>query len=325
MKFSIILPIHNVEKYLAACIDSILSQTFRDFELILVNDGSTDRSPAICDDYAKKDSRIRVIHKINGGVSEARNCGLKAAKGEYIFFIDSDDFLSGETVLSEISAKTHGDVDVVAFKFKEWYESSGTYGDCKFSFAGVGSPERATDDILCQLIDRDAYYNSAWSKVIKREILVNNRIEFEQGLLGEDNDWYYKVIQHINHLVLLDRVFYIYRQRAGSITKTHSLKNLTDLLYIIDKWTSKIGAGGNASIVGNDRVILHSLAKQYCHAIIMYSSMGQKTELDSQLRKFSYLLRYSKNRRVLIFRTMYRLVGIRGILSLLKLIRKIKK
>lgn len=96
-KISVIVPVYNVEKYLSRCIDSIISQTFSDFELILVDDGSTDSSGKICDEYGKKDGRVKVIHKRNGGLSSARNCGLENAKGNYICFVDSDDWISSVT------------------------------------------------------------------------------------------------------------------------------------------------------------------------------------------------------------------------------------
>ena len=106
LKFSIILPIYNVEKYLPKCVESILSQTFTDYEIILVDDGSTDNSPAICDKFAKEHSNIKVIHKVNGGQSEARNLGADTANGEYIIFIDSDDFIIKNDFLEKINKKS---------------------------------------------------------------------------------------------------------------------------------------------------------------------------------------------------------------------------
>ena len=103
MRFSVILPIYKVEKYLAECVDSILKQSFSDYEIILVDDGSPDTSGAICDEYAKKDARVRVIHKKNGGLSDARNAGFEIACGEYVVFIDSDDYVTDADFLKKIS------------------------------------------------------------------------------------------------------------------------------------------------------------------------------------------------------------------------------
>ena len=105
MRFSIVIPIYKVEKYLRPCIDSVLQQTFRDFELILVDDGSPDSCPQICDEYAAKDARVKVVHKINGGQASARNAGLEVAQGDYVCYVDSDDYLIDNKVLERLLEK----------------------------------------------------------------------------------------------------------------------------------------------------------------------------------------------------------------------------
>ena len=129
MKLSIVVPVYNVEQYLHQCIDSILHQTFQDFELILVDDGSPDDCPKICDEYAKNDSRIKVIHKTNGGLSSARNAGLQIARGEYISFIDSDDFLDPITYTHVFSIFNKENVDVVIFGRYEVYGKNYVLGE----------------------------------------------------------------------------------------------------------------------------------------------------------------------------------------------------
>lgn len=321
MKFSIILPIYKVEKYLRPCVDSILNQTFKDFEVILVDDGSPDSSPLICDEYAQKDARVQVIHKENGGLSDARNVGLKHASGEYIFFIDSDDYLIDDNVLLRISQKLKCNPDVVAFKAIKWFETNGELSHTTTDLS-VSDDRLTACEKYIELIDKDSYSNSAWSKVIKRTLLVENNIEFEKGLLGEDNDWYYKVIGVLSSLELIDEPLYVYRQRAGSITKTYKNKNLEHLLWIIAKWTNYVNDG---DMTDNKKVIRNSLAKQYCHAIIGYSSLENPQEYYPQLKKYSYLLKYSANPRVKTFRKMYKLIGLDGIILLLRLRKLIKK
>lgn len=321
MKLSIILPVYNVEKYLRPCIDSILSQTFKDYEIILVDDGSKDSSGKMCDEYSVKYDFITTIHKSNGGLSDARNVGLKQAKGEYIFFIDSDDYLIDKNVLQRISQKLKYNPDVVAFKSIKWFETSGELSHTTTDLSV--SDERLTAcEKYIELIDKDTYSNSAWSKVIKRSLLIDNKIEFEIGLLGEDNDWYYKVVGVLSSLELIDEPLYVYRQRAGSITKTYKNKNLGDLLWIIEKWTDYIN---EREMTDNKKVIRNSLAKQYCHAIIGYSSLENPKEYYPQLKKYSYLLKYSSNPRVNAFRKMYKLMGLKGIIFLLRLRKVIKK
>jgi len=321
MTFSIILPIYNVEKYLSACIDSVLTQTFKDYEVILVDDGSTDTSPLICEKYADLHPCIHVIHKPNGGLSDARNVGLKAATGEYVFFVDSDDYLIDNSVLSRIVDKLNGKPDVVTFKSIKWFESTGKTGTNTDDLS-VSSDSLQPYEKYLELIDKDTYSNSAWSKVIKRTILTDHHIEFEKGLLGEDNDWYYKVVSHLSSLELINEPLYVYRQRAGSITKTYTAKNMEHLLWIIEKWTKFVNEG---ELTGNKKVIRNSLAKQYCHAIIGYCSLKEAEGFYPRLKKLNYLLQYSNNPRVKAFRRINNFVGLRGTIALLRIRKMIVK
>ena len=128
MTFSIIIPVYKVEKYLNQCVDSVLNQSFKDFELILVDDGSPDNCPRICDDYAKKDARVKVIHQQNGGQACARNTGLSYAVGMYIIFLDSDDYLIDSTALEKINDKTVAEPDVTLYGYRKLFESDGSFG-----------------------------------------------------------------------------------------------------------------------------------------------------------------------------------------------------
>lgn len=223
--FSVILPIYNVDRYLAECLDRVLCQSFKDYEIILVDDGSTDSSPAICDEYAAKYGFIKVIHKPNGGLSDARNVGLNAACGEYVFFVDSDDYLLDNRALEKIFQRLETCPDVVMFKSVKWFESTGQLGKCDVNL--VVSPQATTPArMYLEMIDNGSFTTCAWNKVLRRKLLIDNYIEFEKGLLGEDNDWYYKVVTQVTSLVLIDEVFYVYRQRAGSITKSATKKTL---------------------------------------------------------------------------------------------------
>ncbi|MBR1467650.1 MAG: glycosyltransferase family 2 protein [Bacteroidaceae bacterium] len=319
MKFSIILPVYKVEKYLHECIDSILNQSFCDFEVILVDDGSPDKCPQICEEYAKKDNRIKVIHKANGGQADARNVGLEAAKGEYICYIDSDDFLAHNGVLQLLAEKTKGNPEIVHYKFKERFESDGHIANCRFDYK-VPTKGRSLADIYGDLIDKDAYYNSAWSKIIRRELLLENNIRFEKGIVGEDNEWYYHVIMVANSLVLVDEPLYVYRRRQGSTTTSTTRKNLLDQLYVLEKWEKILkNKGGDPRA----KVVKGSLAKQYCSALIIYAGLRGVSDLYPQLKEKDYLLNYSKTKRVVTFRQAKKIVGLRGLIFGLMLIKKL--
>lgn len=320
-KFSVIIPIYNVEKYLKECIDSVLRQSFNDYELILVDDGSTDSSGMICDDYAKSNNKISVIHKPNGGQSDARNVGLQQAKGEYICFIDSDDYWCEDSVLETLNDKTQRAADVILFKFKKYFESSGQFAPCSFSIEIPLHITDSTEKMLC-LIDKDAYNNSPCSKSIKHSVLTGNNIEFEKGLLGEDIDWYYKVVVKAKSYEVIDTVFMIYRQRSDSTTKSATIKNIKDLLWIIEKWSGVVADGIKEERVYE--VIRANLAKQYCNLLIGYASLRDKRKIEylGRIQRLSYLLRYSKNKRVRYFRLAASLVGLKGVFAIVCLIRK---
>lgn len=319
MKFSLILPIYRVQQFLTQCIDSILAQTFQDFEIILVDDGSPDESPRICDEYASKDLRISVVHQKNAGQAAARNVGLAIAKGEYVAFVDSDDFLIDENVLQKIADASHSNPDVIHYKFVEWFESDGHIADCYFDYK-VETEGRTLAEIYCDLIDKDAYYNSAWSKAIRRELLQENGIRFHEGIVGEDNEWYYHVVLAAKSLMLLDEPLYVYRRRQGSTTSTVNRKHLLDQLFVLDKWGTKLKDYEGAAA----KVIWGSLAKQYCSALIIYAGLDDVKDLLPRILKKKYLLKYSRNKRVVIFRWIQRVCGVRGLICLLKLVKKIK-
>ena len=136
MVFSVVVPVYNVEKYLRECVDSILAQSFEDFELILVDDGSKDSSGAICDEYAQQDARVKVIHKENGGQSTARNLGIEAAKGEFAIFLDSDDMICDNNFFADIHGVAEGNTDVIVFRYCKYY-SDGRTDSCGINLADI--------------------------------------------------------------------------------------------------------------------------------------------------------------------------------------------
>ena len=314
MKFSIIIPIYKVEQYLHECVDSVLNQTFRDFEVILVDDGSPDSCPLICDEYAQKDKRVKVIHKPNGGLADARNAGLDVAEGDYICFIDSDDYLINNHVLSLLADKTQTNPDVVHYKFIEWYERDGHLGKCNFDYR-VETEGRTVAEIYCELIDKDAYYNSAWSKIIKRNLLHENNIQFEKGILGEDNEWYYHVVMVAKSLMLVDEPLYVYRRRGNSITTSITEKNLRDQLYVLAKWERLLQ---NKGADARAKAVWGSLAKQYCSAVILYSNLMNVETFYPELKRMAYMLNVSRNKRVVVFRWIRRFAGLKGLVALLQ-------
>lgn len=210
---SIIVPVYKVEKYLPACIRSILRQTYRDFELILVDDGSPDRCGEICDEFAKQDERIRVIHQENGGVSKARNAGLVFSKGEWICFVDADDLIT-PNYLNIFIKHTSWRIDILqqnSMHLDETLRLKKKSKKCTRS-------EIFTAD---ELIEGKHQYNCVvWGNLFRRSVIFSNRIHFEEDLTNaEDVDFFINTLIHSRMVVLINSHRYIYRiNRPGSAT-----------------------------------------------------------------------------------------------------------
>ena len=192
-KVSIIVPVYNVEEYLNKCVDSIINQTYKNIEVILINDGSKDSSGEICDTYAKKDSRVKVIHKENGGVSSARNKGLEASTGDFIMFVDSDDWIEVEAITSLMKIQNRNNYDVIMFgAYREnlILEKTTKTNLIEQSFENIDE----INEVLPKLI-RQEKINSLWSKIYKSSVIKDNRISFNESLsIAEDALFNYEVL-----------------------------------------------------------------------------------------------------------------------------------
>ena len=211
--FSIIVPVYKVEKYLSECVESILSQTFTDFELILVDDGSPDNCPIICDEYARQDERIKVIHKENGGISSARNAGIDFANGKYIIFCDSDDYYCSENYFAHMyDMLKKREVDMVFCRYNKLVNGKLT-AVLPFDCSRIDG--LCDDDLIYYLSKNDQIDSSAWSKCIRTEFLVKNKLFFVQGLVSEDVEWMCRCLQQIKTVAFLPNIAYCYRIRRG--------------------------------------------------------------------------------------------------------------
>lgn len=226
-KISIIVPVYNVEKYLTRCIDSILSQTFTDFELILVDDGSPDGCPAICDAYARKDSRIRVIHKENGGLSDARNAGLEVASGEYIGFVDSDDFVHPQMYELLYTASMMHNAGIVQCGFYRFNEMDEISPFQKETLQSICILEK--ESYLDHFYPKNCYIitSTVCNKLYKSKIFQELRFPF--GRYYEDSYIFLQTLDNCaqgqEKVILLPNQLYWYMQREGSIMySTYSSK-----------------------------------------------------------------------------------------------------
>ena len=200
-KISVIVPVYNAEKYLHRCIDSILAQTFTDFELLLIDDGSKDKSGEICDEYAKKDKRIRVFHKENKGVSSARNVGLDNAKGEFITFCDSDDWVLDDWIYSFVDTMSAG-VDMVVSNFI-YIKKDSNKRSPSFNYSDVKN--------MLSYLDNQYILGFLWCKCFKKEIINHYKISFNTKYkICEDLEFILSYLLHIDHVAFIENASYCY-------------------------------------------------------------------------------------------------------------------
>lgn len=223
-KISVIVPIYKVENYLAKCVDSIINQTYKNLEIILVDDGSPDKCPQMCDEYAKNDSRIKVIHKENGGLSDARNAGMKIATGKYISFIDSDDWVSADFFKVLYDTMIDSESDIVECDVLKVDEEKPDLSVNDFKEVKVFDKQTG----LSMLISEKEFHQHVWNKLYKAEVALS--VPFERGKLNEDEFWTYQIFGQAKKVAKVSKSLYFYLQRTGSImAESYSLRRLDAL------------------------------------------------------------------------------------------------
>ncbi len=245
-KVSIVVPIYNVEKYINRCIDSIINQTYTNLQIILVNDGSSDSCGKIADEYAKKDSRIEVIHKENGGLSDARNFGVKKVTGEFTLFVDSDDWLDKSMVGTMVSTINEFNADVVQVAFYYAYKGYLLYDD-RFYSEDSEVVTYNNNELMKELVINDKVRNFAWGKLYKSSLIKG--IPFKKGVLFEDVFWAHNVMKNVNKYVIIHKPLCYYLQREDSIVSNYSIKNL-DILKGLDVfWAHNVMKNVNKYVI----------------------------------------------------------------------------
>lgn len=272
---SIIVPVYNVEQYLKECLDSIKNQTFKDWECILVDDGSKDSSAAMCDEYAEEDSRFRVIHKQNGGLSSARNAALKIVRGDYIGFVDADDWIEPEMfqTLYQLIIENNADISMVGYRVE---------------YKGRHSTKHLTDKL--EVIDReeamrgicyDRLPNYVWNKLHKRSIIT---CDFPDGRNFEDIYVYSKWLRNVDRMVISPTPLYHYRMRRGSIIHVDPAKNRYDFfLSCIDRLNMMKDLDADLANDDAKYVFINKSAVTACK-IIARSVKNRKLRIDTVLR-----------------------------------------
>lgn len=277
---SIIIPIYNVEKYLEVCIKSVLNQiaNFK-YEVLLINDGSRDNSDEICKKIEKENINVKYYYKQNGGLSDARNYGLKLAKGKYVYFLDSDDLVS-ENFFEKISSKIQDDFDIIFFDAEEIDENGEKIAGSFYVHRGLKENKimDGKSSIELQLKENKEFQTAVWLGIYNLKFLIKNNMFFEKGLLHEDEMWTPKVILNSNKNIYINEKLYLYRKRENSImtTKVNRNKNVKAMIYIFNTLYDYY----DFKIEDNEfrKIIKDNLSKRYLHAISKWNFSKYKRE-----------------------------------------------
>ena len=245
MKLSIIVPIYNVAPYLRNCVDSLLAQDISDYEIILVDDGSPDECPQICDQHAEQYSNIKVMHQANAGLSAARNSGIKVATGDYIMFVDSDDYLQPNVLGTLMEQVERDDLDVLRFRYQNVRESGETFAPYK-DMTNFNDYSPIPTDGLSFLNERMGTQCYAVQFIVKTDIVRQEL--FTSGIYFEDTDWTPRMLLRANRVASTDLVVYNYLWREGSITLSQKdikkmrkqLQDKLGLLARLNEWGNQV-------------------------------------------------------------------------------------
>lgn len=268
MLFSIIIPVYNVEKYLRPCLDSVLGQSFSDWEAICVNDGSKDSSSVILGELAEKDSRIRVIEQANAGLSAARNTGLGYATGDYVLFLDSDDWLEEKSL--EILSKTLNGEDMVCFSGRRYLEYEKRYlpSDRLKVRCYTSGMDYFNENALQH---RDFAFVCVVLRAYRRSFLADHSLRFMEGIYHEDNMFTPQACYYARTVKVIDDCLYDYRVRENSITTTYSTKRKCDMMKIANELAAFFIPKS-----GFDKTIVYRAITHHYQAVLMNVSKAER-------------------------------------------------
>ena len=308
---SIVIPIYKVEKYLRECIDSVLKQTYSQLEIILVDDGSPDNCGAICDEYAASDSRIHVIHKENGGLSDARNAGMKIASGKYIYFLDSDDYLLPNAMERLVLTAEEKQTDIL-FMDAQNFNDEGFVPRFRESLIHKNSyPLAGGAEVVNSMFRNDDYNCAVYTHFYRRDFLASVSVDFVKGLLFEDLAFNGSAFPMAERVCGLNETLYMRRLRADSImTRKGSLKNVSSYQYNFNLFLEKYD---NLSEEGQTKEAYRNLAILAANmCIIRYSEVSgqekkQARELLKQNKKKLKAHKYLNSKKLV---TKYSMIGL---------------
>lgn len=293
---SIIVPVYKVEKYLPRCINSIINQEFKDYELILVDDGSPDKSGVICDAYARKDNRIRVIHKKNSGLGSARNAGLKIATGEYVGFVDSDDWISSDmySFLTKVALKYKADIVASSYTLTK---GSSKINQKKYYIKCLEGQEKLKFYLKFGMKYRVSDY-SVCNKIYKLKLFKS--IQFPEGQLYEDGATNFMLIKAANKYIKSNKITYYYFQDNNSIIRNGFKKQDYDLLLVSKQMVGLARAEGNPQLIKLSRM---KEARSYFSMLSKVAAYGIQDDFDNPKETIQILTNKLRDNYVLLLKS----------------------
>lgn len=321
MRFSIIIPAYNVEDYLLDCVDSVIKQSFRDYEIILVNDGSTDSTLEICQELSKKNKSINLITKKNGGLSSARNAGIEIAKGDYLLFLDGDDFWGNYQFLNDLNRiiENQKDIDLIIFPWS-YYFSTNNFTKYPFKLDKINFSGSFKSDYM-ELINQGIWYPSACNKCIRNQN-INDNLLFPLNITGEDVIWCFNLSKYVKSYTIYNNPIYMYRQnRIGSISYKVTRKNIQDLFFSIEKIINDVNF--------DNKVETYTyLSYSYLEFIPYIKDFVDETDIMKLFKKYKWLIKYAKNtknnkKKIVYFILKY--TGLRNAVFILNVLVKLYK
>lgn len=312
MKFSIIIPIYNSEEYLSQCIDSVIAQIFQNIEIILVNDGSPDNSKTICEEYVKQYSFVKLIHKDNGGIADARNVGVLSSTGDYILFMDADDYWEGDFLgeLAEFICKNNNP-DYILYKYKYYYQKKKIFKDNEIIVHKDELENKSGISWIKMLLANNKNFNwFPWMGLVKRSFILDNNLFFEKGRNYEDMLWTPQVFLKAQSIDYFNKEIYIYRlERKGQVISEFSCEILEDLVYISNYWFENIE---KLELDRNLKIrMLDSLTTMYFVSVwfLDFLKQNEKKHIILLLKDNNHLLKYGESLERKMTRILCRLIG----------------
>ncbi len=319
---SVVIPVYNVEKYLNQCVDSVLNQTYTNLEIILVDDGSKDGSPEICDSYKEKDERVKVIHKKNGGLSSARNKGIENCFGDYVLFLDSDDFWDDTQAIAKLVDRiniTHP--DVLNYTYKKFNEDDMVFSVGNESYLPMPTELKTKKEQLQFLSVNNLYIASACNKLVKVSLL-NQDLLFEQGAYSEDIEWCALLLKKAQTFDYINMNFYCYRQRAGSIAHSINDKSCSDLYKHISECIKLCNSSSDDE---KDALLKYTAYQFSTFFIIQALAKNQQKPLIKKMKNYSFILKHhGNNKKVRILHYGCKILGYTLLCKIVRFAYRIK-